>query len=147
MSDRHPSWETRLYAYLDEVRRRPWNAVGHNCALFALGAMRAVLKDADARFVALGLDIPRSEYAAARVLKEVGGVRGLAERFFGEQLRPALHARRGDVVLADGDLLVPGSEDAEALGIADGAQALFVGPTGIERHPLTACKGCWRAGQ
>lgn len=143
---RHPQWEQRLYAYLAGVRGHAWHAVSNNCALFALGAMRAVLTDAEERFAGLGIALPNSEYGAARVLKEVGGVRGLAERFFGEPPRPALHAGRGDVVLADGDLLVPGSEDVEALGIADGAQALFVGPTGVERHPLTACKGCWRAG-
>lgn len=143
---RLPNWEARLYAYLARVRGSAWNAVDNNCALFALGAMRAVLTDADERFTALGINLPDSAFAAARVLKEHGGVRGLAERFFGEPMQPVLHAHRGDVVLADGDLHIPGS-DGESLGIADGAQALFVGPTGVERHPLTACKGCWRAGE
>lgn len=143
---RHPQWEQRLYAYLAGARGQAWHALSNNCALFALGAMRAVLTDADARFAGLGIALPDSEYGAARILKESGGVRGLAERFFGGPMRPVLEAHRGDVVLADGDLLIPGSEDGESLGIADGAQALFIGGSGVERHPLTACKGCWRAG-
>lgn len=143
---RHPQWEKRLYDYLAAVRGQAWHAVSNNCALFALGAMRAVLTDTEERFAALGIVLPDSEYAAARILKEAGGVRGLAERFFGEPMRPVLDAHRGDVVLADGDLLIPGSEDRESLGIADGAQALFLGPGGMARHPLTACKACWRAG-
>lgn len=143
---RHSDWEARLYAYLALERARPWDAVANNCALFALGAMRAVLTDADERFARMAVHVPDSAFAAARVLKERGGVRGLAEAFFGAPMRPRLDADRGDVVLADADLLIPGSDDGEALGIADGAQALFVGPTGVERHPLTACKGCWKAG-
>ncbi|MGH8630846.1 MAG: DUF6950 family protein [Burkholderiales bacterium] len=144
---RYPDWEQRLYGYLTGVRGRAWDPVAHNCALFALGAMQAILPDAGLRFDRLDIEqLPDSPLAAARVLAAHGGVRGLALAFFGSELLPPLLARRGDVLLADGDLLVDGSTDSESLGIFDGSQALFVGPTGIQRFALTACKGCWRAG-
>jgi hypothetical protein len=144
--NRHPDWEPRLHAYLAHERARPWDAVAHNCALFALGAMKAILVDADARFERLEIgDLPTSQLGAARILVERGGVRGMAVAFFGTEALPPLHARRGDVVIADGNLLVDGSVDGESLGIFDGSQALFVGPSGLQRFGLETCKGCWRA--
>lgn len=143
---RYPDWEERLHMYLARVRARGWDAVGHNCALFALGAMQAIRPDAGERFAQLAIDtLPASPLAAARILLERGGVRGLAQAFFGTELRPVLHAGRGDVVLADGDQVIEGSDDGESLGIFDGSQALFVGAGGLQRFPLTACKGCWKA--
>ena len=147
MSSRHPDWEARLHAYLAEVRGRGWDPVVHNCAMFALGGMRAVLQDADERFATMGVEMPDSALAAARVLKAHGGVRGLAHAFFGSESGPILRAGRGDVVIAngDGDLLVDEGLDDESLGIFDGSQALFVGTKGLQHFPLTSCTGCWKA--
>lgn len=141
---RLPDWESRLYAYLRARKAAAFDPVSSNCAIFVAGLIEAMTGEDPVE--ALGVTLPGSALGAARILAEFGGVRGLAERYFGAPAVPAALAGRGDILIAAGDLLIEGSTDRETLGVSDGSQALFVGPRGLERFPLSACSGCWRLG-
>jgi len=137
---RLPGWLDRLHAYVEDVRHRPYEAVRHNCALFAAGGIQAITGlDPVAE---LGMARPGSELAVARLLRDAGGVEGLAARFFGRAADGPLTARRGDVVIKPG-------EAGNTLGICMGDHALFL--TRDRARPLQArrldeCAGSWRVG-
>lgn len=141
---RLPDWEARLLSFLYGVRQQPYDPVAHNCAIFIRGVILAVTgEDAAAR---LGLELPDSEAGVVRVLARLGGMRGMAEKFFGVPAGPVLCARRGDIVIARGELLVPGTEDRETLGVAEGGGALCLTPQGLWRFNLADCLGAWSLG-
>lgn len=123
-----------LYAYVQEVRDRPYEPVRHNCALFAAGALK-IFTDRD--FVAeLGITL-ESERDMLRVLAEHDGLRGLVTYCIGSEMQPPLLARRGDLMLKEG-------ENGETVGVCMGDHALFLGPDGLQRRELMECLGCWR---
>lgn len=144
MIQRRENWPEIFAAYLHEVRGRPYDPVEHSCATFVLGAIRAITGDDPA--AKLGITLPRSESEVARVLVAFGGVRGLAEAYFGVPAGPVLHARRGDIVVTGGDILIAGCEDRESLGVVETGGALCVTPQGLKHFPLGVCLGAWKVG-
>lgn len=143
MLERLPDWVERLTAYLEQLRTQPFHPVSNNCALFARGAIEAIT-GADAITV-LKLEMPLTEIGAARVLLEQGGIRGLAEKFFGMPADPAiLQARRGDLAIAPADVLV--GEDRETIGVVESGGILTVTPSGLWHMPLMHATGFWRLG-
>lgn len=132
-----------LNAYFARVLSRPYDPVAHNCAMFVLGAVNAITGRNP--MDELVISTPESEIDVARVLVEFQGVRGLAEAFFAGPADPAIaHARRGDIVIADGDIHIPGSSDRETLGVVDSSGYLAVTPEGLKTFPITKAKGFWR---
>jgi hypothetical protein len=130
-------WEQRLYAYLAEVRATPYDVVQHNCAHYILGVVAAVTgDDAVAR---LGIALPETEMGVGRLLAEYGGMRGIAEAYFGTPAAAPLLGRRGDVGIADG-------VDGEVLGVFDSDGLLCLTHEGLWRFSLAECKGSWALG-
>ena len=115
---RRPDWPGRLAALLCAAEDQPFDAHAWNCGRFALAAVEACT---GAR--------PR-----VRVLPTLEASADSA----GFPRLPPAFARPGDVVLAG---------DPPRLGVVvDGGRAVFVGPRGLVRAPLTACTTAWRIG-
>lgn len=122
MTGRLPDWAARLAALLAAAEDRPFDARRWNCGVFALAAVEACT---GAR--------PRVRFAPAAVEASADGA-GFP------RIAPAF-ARAGDVVLGG----APG--EPPRLGVVAGAgRAAFVGPRGIVREPITACRAAWRIG-
>ena len=135
-----PDWEDRLHDYLAALAGATfvWGQI--DCCTFAAGAVEAVT----------GVDpIPefRGRYTTAR-----GSVRALRKWGSGTleatiaakfEDRPLAFAHRGDLVMIDGLLGV-------SIGVAVGADALFVGDEdgapGLVRFPRAAWRRCWKVG-
>lgn len=119
--NRHPSWRTRLGAYLADAARTPFVEGRHDCALFAAGAVLAMTgKDPAARFRGRY----RTTKGGLRVLRRAGyhDHLALAEAHF-EEVPPAF-ARVGDLAA------VPGA-DGPALGVVQGERIYVLRPEGL----------------
>lgn len=135
-----------LLTYLDGARALAFDPVRFNCCVFVMGAIEALTgaRVADHEGIAQVLSdgMPETEIGIARVLAEFGGVRGLAETYFGEPAHTdLLNAARGDIVIAEANLIIGG--DGETLGVVDGDSYLTVGTNGLSRHPLMTARGYW----
>jgi hypothetical protein len=117
---RLPDWPARLAALLAAVEDRPFDAQRWNCGTFALAAVEACT---GAR--------PRYRFvpAAAEASADSAGFPRI----------PPAFARAGDVAL--------GGEDLPRLGVVVNAgRVAFVGPRGLVREPITACRVAWSIG-
>lgn len=135
-------WSQRLRVWLESAREWRFDAVQAHCAHFILGALAALTSESQADILLrLGVELPDTEAGVKRVLVERGGMRGLAESYFGCPARTdILNAREGDIAVLEGD-------DGETLGLVEGGGVLCVQATaGLARFPLSACTGCWRLG-
>jgi hypothetical protein len=135
--NRLPDWEQRLYAYLAEVRATPYHPVEHNCAHFVLGAVEAITGEDPA--AKIGITLPDTEIGVARLLVENGGMRGIAECYFGAEASPPLLGRRGDIGITNG-------MEGEVLGVFDTDGLICLTPDGIWRFNMRECLGSWRLG-
>lgn len=126
---RKPDWETRLAAYLEPLRARPFAWGQHDCCTFSAGAV-AAMTDVD----------PMPEFRG-RYTTAIGSARAL--RRFGrgtlaatldakfERVEPAL-AQRGDVVMSSG-----------LLGICLGAYLVAVGREGDREGLIRIERARW----
>jgi len=115
---RRPDWPGRLAALLSAAEARPFDARRWNCAGFALAAVEAVTGARPSVRVLPSLEASADSAGFPRI--------------------PPAFARTGDVVLAG---------DPARLGVVvDGGQAVFVGPRGLLRQPVTSCTTAWRIG-
>lgn len=139
---RYEDWPTRLFAFIEERRNRPFEWGVQDCCLFACDGIRAQsgLDPADKMF--------RGKYrdatGAARLVRKHGGVEAIAEKVcaaHGMPEVPVALAQRGFVVLMD----TPDGLDV-ALGLCVGGQAVFAGPAGLVFQPMAACRRAWRVG-
>lgn len=130
---RLPSWQTRfaLLCMARRVRAFEWGQ--HDCCLWAADAVHAIT----------GTDFAadlRGRYATAaeatRVLKTVGGVRGVATARLGEPVGP-LMATVGDVVLIEQD-------GRELLAVCNGLEALCAAPTGLAPASMKQALAVWK---
>lgn len=133
MQKRLEDWPTRLANFVEARRERAFCWGGSDCALFVCDAIEAMTgTDPGGRWRGLY----SSEKGARRVLRDNGGVRGIATLVLGEPCSPAI-AGRGDVVLIE----TPGGE---ALAICIGVQIAAQGVEGIEFLPISAAKAAWK---
>ncbi|MBM7407050.1 MULTISPECIES: DUF6950 family protein [Sphingomonas] len=126
---RKPDWETRLAAYLEPLRARPFAWGEHDCCTFSAGAV-AAMTDVD----------PMPEFRG-RYSTAIGSARAL--RRFGrgtlaatldakfEAIEPAF-AQRGDVVMSSG-----------LLGICMGAFLVAVGREGDREGLIRIERARW----
>lgn len=126
---RKPDWETRLAAYLEPLRARPFAWGEHDCCTFSAGAV-AAMTDVD----------PMPEFRG-RYTTAIGS--GQALRRFGrgtlaatldakfEAIEPAF-AQRGDVVMSSG-----------LLGICMGAFLVAVGREGDREGLIRIERARW----
>lgn len=130
---RRNDWANRLVAYIEAIRRRPYDLVEHNCVLFAAGAVKAMCDKDPQREMGIEIGSARD---VAKTLDDYDGPRGLATKYLGHEMKPRLLARRGDVVVRPGT-------DGDSLGICMGDHALFLTVDGLQDRPLADCDGCW----
>jgi hypothetical protein len=115
---RRADWATRLAALLSAAEARPFDARQWNCAHFALAAVEAVT----------------GHKPSVRVLPCLAAS---ADSAGFPRIAPA-YARPGDIVLAG---------DPPRLGVVvEAGRAVFVGPRGLLRAPITICTRAWRVG-
>lgn len=136
---RKDNWPALLAGFIEERRWMPFEWAKNDCCLFASDWVQlctGVDPAADLRgkySTALG---------AARILKEMGGVRGiirsLAEPLGVTRIEGAKD-QRGDLVVAD-------TGNGESIGICIGSHAAFVGASGLLFAPFDFKKAghCWR---
>jgi len=126
-------WPTRLAAFVEARRERAFSWGESDCCLFVCDGVEAITGvDPAARWRGLYT----SEKGARRLLRDNGGVAGLAELAFGSPIQTPL-AGRGDVVLID-------TPAGEALALCTGQVIAAQGEVGLEFHPIGAAKAAWK---
>jgi hypothetical protein len=127
---RLPDWLTRLSAYIDAVRRLPFEAGRHDCALFAAGAVAAMTGNDPA-------EAYRGRYATTQdglALLRASGSGDHVERAV--ELFPMQHPSRGQT----GDIAIFDVETGLALGVVVGPRVFLVGPGGLYTADLMAAR-------
>lgn len=123
-------WEARLYAFMDARRVMPFAWAQNDCATFAADAVEAITGE---RLAIPQADTPE---AYARLLRDQGSLRSMAEALLGDAIAPA-YAQRGDVVLLVLD-------DRETLGVCVGADIAGPGANGLVLVPMAHAVAAWR---
>lgn len=130
---KYEDWPQRLNNLILARHAQPFAWGANDCCIFA----------ADVVYALTGVDHAaelrgryRSAAGAARVLRERGGVQGIATAALGDPISP-LMAQRGDVVM------VP-SEHGEALAVCIGATCVVPGPRGLATVRMSAALAAWR---
>ena len=130
---RKEDWPARLAAFIDANRSRAFAWGDTDCCLFVCDAVEAMTGvDPGGRWRGLY----STEKGARRLLRDNGGVPGLASLAFGDAV-PAVMAGRGDAVLID-------TPNGEALAVCLGGSIAAQGTDGIEFHPMSAAKAAWK---
>lgn len=112
----------RLQAEIAAAQARVWRWGEHDCVTFAARAV--------------GLSLPwrwDSARAAARLLRQAGGMRAAVSRVLDRAPGSAILCRPGDVALCDG-----------AVGVVVDTRAAFAAPVGVAFVPLARCETGWR---
>lgn len=129
---RRNDWQLRLEAFARSRASRPFAWGSNDCALFAADAVEAITGEhlcEDLRGYA-------GVREALKMLKEHGGVRGIASRALGEPI-PVRMAAIGDVVV------VPAGK-REALGICNGGTVIVPGPGGMVAVSMQQALAAWK---
>jgi len=137
---RPADWPQRLADFLAERQAVAFDWSRHNCAFFACDWLARLLGVDPAASLR---DEVGSALTAHRALVAGGGLEAMtaaAAARWGWPECPVAKARRGDLVL------VETSADGPALGIVEGAEAVFVAAFGLARLPLRQCRKAWRVG-
>jgi hypothetical protein len=128
--NRYPDWETRLAAYLEPLRDRPFKWGKHDCCTFAAGAVRAMTGEHS-------MPEFRGKYrdgvGAAKALQTIGKGTLISTMNAKFKRVPVSHAHRGDLVMVDGNL-----------GIAFGDISLHVGAEGEREGLIRHLRAAWR---
>lgn len=126
-------WPTRLAEFIEARRERAFCWADSDCCLFVCDAIEAMTgADPGARWRGLY----STEKGARRVLRDNGGVAGIATLVLGQPAPSAL-AGRGDVVLID-------TPHGEALALCLGGSVAAQGLDRIEFHPMSTAKAAWK---
>lgn len=133
LMQRFEDWPTRLAAFIEARHERAFSWGEADCCLFVCDGVEA-MTGADPASRWRGLY--SSEKGARRLMRDNGGVFGLASLAFGPPVVSAM-AARGDVVLID-------TPAGEALAICVGALIAAQGESGIEFHQINAAKAAWK---
>lgn len=125
-------WPTRLAEFIETRRERVFSWGDSDCCLFVCDAIEAMTgTDPGSRWRGLYA----SEKGARRVLRDNGGVGGVATLVLGAAVPSAL-AGRGDVVLID-------TPHGEALALCLGGLIAAQGQAGIEFIEMKQAKAAW----
>lgn len=123
-------WPERLAAFMDERRNVPFQFGIHDCSTFAADAVAAMTGER------LQIPVADSPEAYARLVRDQGTLRDMAEALLGESIHPA-YAQRGDVVLLE-------MGERETLGICVGAEIAGPGADGLALAPMSMALLAWR---
>jgi hypothetical protein len=130
---RYPDWQTRLAAYLAEVRDVPFAYGFNDCALFVAGAVKAMTGDDPAR----GLRGYRTMAGGQKKLKDAGFADHVALAASLLPTIPLFEAMPGDVVAVK-------VEGGLALGIVQGRMIYLVTPEGLGLVPRSEAVRAFR---
>lgn len=133
---RLPGWPRRLADVVARHADRPFAWGEHDCCTFAADVVEAIT-GRDPMAAWRGAYV--GQLAAARLLREHGGLLGLVSGVLGEPVAPTL-ALRGDVVL----YLQPDHADRPALGVCLGPVFTAPGPAGLAQAPMRLAVHAWR---
>jgi len=130
---RLPTWQTRFALLCIDRRVRAFEWGHHDCCLWAADAVHALTGQDFAADL-------RGTYAtaaeASRVLKKLGGVRGIATEALGDSVAPAF-ATVGDIVLMEQD-------GRELLAVCNGLEALCAGYAGLAPAGMEQAIAAWK---
>ena len=132
---RHPQWEPRLNAVVQEWQGRDYAHVwGGDCVAFVLAAIEAVSGE---RLAFDGARPYRSAAGQARWLRDMGwrNLDDAADACLGPRIAP-LQAHRGDVV-----------SDGSCLGVMMAGGALAFGEAGMARIDRRSIIAAWPVGR
>lgn len=129
---RLPDWQSRMQALVSARLCAPFAWGSNDCCLFACDAALAITGH-DPAEVERGYS---SEREAARLLKRLGGVRGVGSSRFGAEISPLL-AQVGDIGLVE-------SGGRESLAVCGGATWMAPGQFGLASVPLESALVAWR---
>ena len=127
------TWPTRYAALCSARMNAPFEWGVHDCCLWAADAVEA-LTGVD--YAAAWRGTYSSAAGAARLVAELGGIRAIATGALGDAVAPLL-AGLGDLVLID-------QGGREMLGVCNGAEALVVGPAGLEAVSMPSALAAWK---
>lgn len=135
---RFADWPERLSAHIHARLKEPFVWGKNDCCLFAMDCVMAITGD--------DLATPYRGYTsqreALRMLKEHGGIVGIAEavahKYAIPEIAPAM-AGRGDVCLFD-------VGHGDTLGICAGSSIFAPGPMGLVGTPALQALRAWRIG-
>lgn len=132
--NRLPDWNARLHAYIDAVKRSPFDWRAHNCATFVAGAVKAMTGDN----IAKGYRFKTERGALSAMKRE--GFDNLAD--MAASKLPEIHisqARIGDVAAIPTD-----TPFGFVLGIVNGEMILALRPDGMGLAPLLSATRAFR---
>lgn len=132
---RLPDWPARFAALVAQRRACPFGWGAHDCVLWAADDVQALT----------GID-PAVEWRgtyetalqAERLVRQLGGLVGIAERALGQPIAPLL-ARVGDVGLVD-------TEGRELFAVCNGTHWLAPCDRGLATLGLPSARLAWRVG-
>lgn len=130
---RFPDWQIRFQAFVLDKQSEPFSWGRNDCCIFAADCV-AALTGCD--FASEYRGIYRTEKTAYKLLKEFGGIQGLAENALGASMSRH-RATVGDVVL----VMMNGRE---ALGICNGATIIGPGANGIAVMDMAGSIMAWK---
>lgn len=130
---RYPDWQSRLQAAIAARQARPFEWGVQDCCLFVCDCIEAMTGHDPAADVR-GYSTDRE---AARLVRELGGMRAIGASRFGAEIAPAM-AQVGDVglVLHDG---------RESLALCGGTHWVAPGVESLAVLPLRSALAAWRA--
>lgn len=126
-------WQIRFESFMRERQSMPFEWGVNDCCTFAADCVLA-LTGVDPALPELREH--KTEIQAARLLKQHGGVRGIATAALGEP-SPISMAQIGDVVLAS-------SDGRDMLAICNGSSYVSPGPGGLVHESISLATICWR---
>lgn len=128
------NWEQRLVDVIENHKNQPFLLGKLDCCQFARHCVVEISQD----------DIPEIPHyhslrEALSVLKELGGIEGVAEHLAHKQAKSACQAKRGDLLMIKSDDV---AFDCKALAICVGNVAMAMGENGpviVERDQWLKC--------
>ena len=130
---RLPDWQTRLECLCADRMAAPFVWGQQDCCLWAADAVQALTGQDPAAHLRGQYDTAEG---AARLLRELGGVRAVATTALGPAV-PVLRAAVGDVVLIH-------NAGRDLLGVCIGTAVLAPGPAGLGAVPLMSAQAAWK---
>jgi hypothetical protein len=129
---RLPDWQMRFSDFGKARASMPFSWGSNDCCTFAAGAVQAITGQNPMALVAPY----KTEFAAARLMKEGGGLQQIAASLLGQPVAPTM-AAVGDVVL-----LI--NEGREMLGICNGVNVMAPGESGMVALGMDAALAAWK---
>ena len=131
---RYHDWQIRFERFTRERSNMPFAWGSNDCCGFAADCVEALTGAKHFK----GLRGYSTELQAAKLLKEHGGVVGIANAVLGDAISPLL-ATVGDVVLTN-------AGGGDTLAVCNGQTCMAPGKDGLVSMGMDTARLCWRVG-